>query len=179
MRRLFACAVVLISVSASSGTPTGLLERPWQWQTEQGETAQLSQWRGSPMIVSMVFTSCESRCPLTIAKLKSIEQALRRAGVVAQFALVTLDPGKDTPKRLAAYKREHRLPETWHLLSGSREATYELNRALAVNASPPDGHIDHEVRIMAVTPDGALAQSFSGWSFDDAAVVQALTSPGQ
>jgi protein SCO1/2 len=179
MRRLFACVALVISASASSGSSTSLIDRPWQWQTEQGETARLSQWRGSPMIVTMFFTSCESRCPLTIAKLKSIDQTLRRAGVVAQFALVSLDPSKDTPARLASYKKEHRLPETWHLMTGSREATYELNRALAVNASPPDGHIDHEVRIVAVTKDGALAQSFSGWSFDDDAVVKVLTSTGQ
>jgi protein SCO1/2 len=163
-------------VVASPAAPSSsLFERPWQWTDEHGELVTFSKWKGAPLVVSMFYRSCTTRCPLTLQKLQRIEAAFDRQRRSAQFLLVTLDPHNDTPSRLLAFKEgEHLSAVSWHLLNGDDAETRALEQFLELHASANDeGHIDHEVRIAVFDADGRRVRSFRGWGFeDDEAVVQ-------
>ena len=53
------------------------------------------------------LTLCTDICPLTTGNLLQVEQSLRAAHVAGKVQLIELsvDPGRDTPQRLAAYAR--------------------------------------------------------------------------
>jgi len=53
------------------------------------------------------LTLCQDSCPLTTGNLLQVEQSLRADHATAKVQIVelTIDPGRDTPARLAAYSK--------------------------------------------------------------------------
>jgi len=162
-----ACQPALGPVSA------GLLSSEGTFTDETGRAVSLESFRGSPLVVTAIFTSCTVRCPLTVQKLHEVDDAFGRAGVRVPIVILTLDPHTDTIERLQRFKAERKLPDHWHLIRGSDRDTQSLARKLLVHAAYDVGHIDHDVRIAVLDRDGKITRSFSGWSFDaGSAVVQ-------
>jgi protein SCO1/2 len=144
----------------------GLFDMPWTWTDELGVEGRLSRWRGTPVVLSMVYASCTDRCPLTIDKLRRVDDSYRRRGRAIELVLVTLDPQNDTVARLRRFKEAQRLPARWHLLRGSLSDTRELGRLLHIRGAYDSGHVDHDVRIAVYDARGQLVRSFEGWDFD-------------
>jgi protein SCO1/2 len=157
-----------VSAAPSTLQPSG------QWVDETGRLTSLASLAGAPFILSAVFTSCTLRCPLTLEKLRAVDDAFRRRGAPVSVRLLTLDPRTDTPERLRRFKEEHHLPESWHFLRGSVDDTRALARSLGVHVAYDDAHIDHDVQIAVFDGNGRLTRRFSSWSFDvdDAVVTQ-------
>lgn len=68
-----------------------------------GERVSLSDFRGKYVILYFGYTFCPDVCPLTLADLS---QAMRLLGPKAddvQVMMVSVDPERDTPERLANY----------------------------------------------------------------------------
>jgi protein SCO1 len=162
------CGQATAPVAPEAASPgASLFERPWRWTDERGSEVAFSRWRGAPLIVTAVYTSCTERCPLTVEKLRKVDDAFRRSGIDGQIVLVTLDPAQDTLERLQRFREARHLPSSWHTLRGSLEETRELGRLLRVRATYDDGHIDHDVRIAVFDHDGRLVRNFEGWDFDE------------
>src|SRR5690606_34449741 len=62
-------------------------------------------FRGRPLIVSLVYTSCSSVCPVTTQNLKRAVARARKALGDNSFTVLTVgfDARNDTPGRLAAF----------------------------------------------------------------------------
>ena len=144
-----------------------LFDRPWSWADEEGRAVTFAQWRGSPLVVTTIYTSCSRTCPLTVAKLRTVYESFQRRGRDAQFLLVTLDPIFDTTERLREYKESRKLPGQWHLLRGRPRETRELADLLDVHVMDMDPHILHDARIAVFDARGVLARSFECCDFDD------------
>jgi protein SCO1/2 len=175
--RLLSLALVVAQAGASvsRADPVSLFQPRWRWQDEHAKIVDFSQWRGAPLVVTVIYTSCRLRCPMTTVKLQKLDAAFARTGQRAHIILVTLDPQHDTPERLLAYKSARRLPEeTWHLLRGSDAQTKKLCRALNIRVLDDESHIDHEVKIRIFDSAGVLAGSYDGWRFDEESAVNAL-----
>jgi protein SCO1/2 len=157
-------------VGISRATPS-LFDEPWSWVDDHGVATTFGAFRGEPLVVTAIYTSCTVRCPFTVEKLEEVARAYQRSGRTARFFLVTLDPHTDTPERLHRFKEARHLPEDWHLLAGSDLDTRALSRRLDVRAMWDDGHIDHDVRIGVFDANGRLVRSYADWSFDAGAAV--------
>lgn len=83
-----------------------------------GHPARLADFRGKPLMVVFVYALCEDICPLTAAKvawtLDHLGPAARKLNVVA----ITVQPQTDTPRRVIAFSRKHRLLHRWRYLIG-------------------------------------------------------------
>ncbi len=143
-----------------------LYEQSGAFTDEHGEPTSLERFHGAPFILTAGYTTCSTRCPLTVEKLRGVEETLRARGQAVPILFLTLDPRTDTSERLERWKGEHHLPADWHFLRGSDVATRKLARSLEVHAAYDDGHIDHDVRIAVFDAQGRLARTLSGWSFD-------------
>ena len=136
-----------------------------EWLNESGTKVAILDYRGAPFVVTAVETSCVSRCPTTVEKLKAVDSALRRQGIAAKFILVSLDPRTDTPATLARFKVSRHLPQYWHLLSGSEVDTQAFADYLEVGAHE-EGSLDHDVRIAFFDSSGRQTRTFHDSSFD-------------
>jgi protein SCO1/2 len=143
--------------TAHSSTPTArtsLFSYPWVWLDDRGEHIAFSQWRGTPVVVAAIYTSCRETCPRTLARLREVYEQFGRDKRRAEFVVVTIDPETDTPERLRELRRSRDLPVTWHLLTGGSDETKQLANLLGVHVMQMEAHVVHDSKIMLFDGDG-------------------------
>jgi protein SCO1 len=132
-----------------------------RWRDQQGRSRQLSSLRGRPQVIAMIYTHCSTTCPFTVAEMKRIERESPRD---AGFVLVSLDPARDDPARLAMFARERGLDASrWTLLDGSDDAVRELATVLGVRyrrLSPEE--LAHSNALTLLDADGVVAYQHAG-----------------
>lgn len=144
-----------------------VFDLPFAWSDEQGQRVTFGAWRGRPLVLTMFFRSCQRFCPLTLSAMSNIASRLEARHITANFALVTLDPTRDTSPRLAEFKASHALPAaSWHLLRGERGETLELARLLGIHAVFQEEHIDHNVKLLVFDAQGMRVHEYVGWHVD-------------
>ncbi len=131
-RRAYALGLVALMVTACSSGPPGpppassgttetrtipatISHEPLVDQ--DGRTVTLASFRGKTVMVVPFLTLCTDICPLTTGNLLQVEQSLGSAHAASKVQIIELsvDPGRDTPKRLAAYA--HLTMATWELVT--------------------------------------------------------------
>jgi protein SCO1/2 len=103
----------------------------------------LASFRGKTVVLAPMLSLCQEVCPLTTENLSLIQQAVDRAGLAKQVAIVeySVDPERDTPARLAAYAKL--TGASWTFLTGSPANVTAMNSFFYVLAqqvaegSPP------------------------------------------
>jgi len=98
------------SSTASLAVGTALEPRPTpplELIDEHGTPTALSALRGKWVVLAPSMTLCHEVCPITTAALTALSTSLRQAGLGNRVAVVevTVDPWRDTPARLRAYRR--------------------------------------------------------------------------
>ena len=135
------------------------------WTSDVGREVKLEVLRGRPQVLALFFTSCEHSCPLIVADMKSIERALpgTMRGKV-DFLLVSIDPDRDTPEALRAFREKHLLAtEHWSLLRGTPEATRELATMVGFNYQPGSPtQFAHSLLVSIVNPAGDIIYQQAG-----------------
>ena len=158
---------VVIDDVGSRGVPVSIFDRGWVWQDEKGQPLTFARWRGAPVLVTAIYTECHATCPRTVDKLRRLYAALGKEGRVPEFILVTLDPRNDTPERLRRFKEAQKLPEAWHLVTGSLADTEELAELLDIHVLNSDAHIVHDARIVIFDGRGMPERTYSGFTLDE------------
>lgn len=144
---------------------------------QRGRSLSLAAFRGQPLLVTMFYSSCTSVCPMLIAQLKRVEQALPAAlRSKTQVLLVSLDPERDTVERLAELARRHAVDGTrWHFTRTSPSSVRELAALLGVRyRKMPGGEIGHSPLIAVLDRDGVLALRVEGSVGDPATLARAV-----
>jgi protein SCO1/2 len=100
-----------------------------KWKNQRGETVTMESLKGKPRLVVMLFTLCETACPLIVDDMKEIAQQL---GKDTEVSLFSLDSSRETPETLTAFAEKRRLPSNWSLYAGDKNAVAELAAALGV-----------------------------------------------
>jgi protein SCO1/2 len=74
---------------------------------EQGKPTSIAAYHGRWLVLAPSMTLCHEVCPMTTSVLSQLDRQLARAGLASKVAVaeVTVDPWRDTPYRLRAYKR--------------------------------------------------------------------------
>ena len=75
--------------------------------SEAGKPFSLRSWRGKWVILAPSMTLCHEVCPMTTGVLEEVEHRLRQVGLSKRVvvATATVDPWRDSPARLRAYRR--------------------------------------------------------------------------
>ena len=162
---------------AGSASPHSLYLLDAIWQTDEGATIKLSQFRGEPVVIAMFFATCEGTCILTVEHLREIEASLpsdTRRDV--RFVLVTFDPTHDSAPVLNAYRKNDNLsPKRWALLRGTTAATRQLAARLGIAYSiSPQGRIVHSNQITILDREGRVVSQQIGNHPDTSAAVHAV-----
>ncbi len=86
-----------------------------------GHRTSLSALRGKIVVLGSSMTLCQEICPLLAANFVLLARQAGTAGHAAdvQFVQLTIDPERDIPARLAAYRQLFRpAPANWSTLTG-------------------------------------------------------------
>lgn len=84
-----------------------------------GHVTDLDAYRGKYIVLAPFLSLCQDECPLVTGAFIALRHDVVAAGLGRQvvFMEITVDPGRDTPARLAAYSA--RFGADWPLLTGT------------------------------------------------------------
>lgn len=105
-----------------------------KWQNQEGKEILLKDLKGKNLVVVMIFTRCQTACPLLVGDMKKVkakitEKQLKNTSLV----FISVDPENDTPEVLKKYAQQHNIyGEPWILLRSDVESTREFANVLAV-----------------------------------------------
>jgi protein SCO1/2 len=133
--------------------------------------------RGHPTLVSMFYGSCPAACPLLIETIgRTLEQLPPAARDDVRVVLVSFDPARDTPDRLRALARTHRLDGRWTLAAASDADARTLAAVLGIRyRAVAGGQFVHTSAIVALDRDGRAMARLDGLG-DTAALAEALAA---
>jgi cytochrome c biogenesis protein CcmG, thiol:disulfide interchange protein DsbE len=116
----------------------------------QGRRTSLARLRGSYVVLAPFMTQCRETCPMTTAALGEIRSAMagRRVAVVE----ASVDPWRDTPAALRAYRRRTGTGVT--LLTGTHGQLRRLWRFFGVGFRWVDGDVQHTDGVFLIDPRG-------------------------
>src|SRR5690625_4328978 len=69
----------------------------------RGRPFRLQEQDGNIVVLFFGFTSCPDVCPTTLANFRQVKQHLGDDADRVRFVMVTVDPERDTPQRMAQY----------------------------------------------------------------------------
>lgn len=148
------------------------------WTDQHGDTVLLSELAGRPRVVAMVYTHCTWACPRILADMKRIEAEFSDLSPERSpgFVLVSIDPARDTPERLAAFAESARLdPSRWTLLTAPDDQVLELSVLLGVKYRAAEGgEFSHSNLLTVLDEHGAVAARVMGLNSDPEPALQAL-----
>lgn len=107
--------------SAGLGTtihhPVPIAVRRLPLTNQRGQRVDLASWPGRTVMLVPFLTLCQDVCPLTTGNLLAVQRSLEadHASSKVEIVELTVDPGRDTPARLAAYSRLTHA--TWQLVT--------------------------------------------------------------
>ena len=92
-------------------------------------------------VISVMYTSCTTVCPVTTALLSHVQAALGdRLGKEVSIVSLTVDPATDTPERLDAYAQKVGARPGWHWLTGPKEAVTHVLQGIDAYTSDFRAH---------------------------------------
>lgn len=113
-----------------------------------GKQVELSEFRGSPVALTFLYTECPDVCPVIAQRLGAAMDLLEDDAAKVAVVAVSLDPEHDTPERAMAFMRTFGLTgERQHYLIGSEADLAPVWSAYGVSALPSrPGALDPEGR---------------------------------
>lgn len=135
------------------------------WTDHRGETFQLSDLQGQPVVVVMFYGNCTQVCPILIRDARRVYEAVEENLQSELYVLaVTFDPKNDTPGVLKDYaiKKNLDVPQ-WHFTTGDPSDIRELAMLLGVQyAQKSKGHFSHSNLVTVLDSEGRIAQRLEG-----------------
>lgn len=134
---------------------------------QHGEPFSHEDFRGGWSFIYFGYTYCPDICPMSMAVLAGVRQALGEAGkaIDDRYYLVSVDPRRDTPERLGEYTAY--FDPDFRGLTGDKLALDTFTRAAGVVYQVPDAPADedylvgHSSTITLINPDGAIQAFFT------------------
>jgi protein SCO1/2 len=193
---LFFCSVAVLSMLLPAGARannTDAFDRDTALQISQaaigqslgnysfyaadGREVRLKDYLGTPLLISMIFTSCHHICPTTT-------QHLLRASEVAQEALgdnsfriisIGFDTVNDTPDAMRGFATQQGVDtDNWQFLSATPETIAHLSQDLGFQFFPSPRGFDHLIQTSMIDRQGRVYSQVYGMQFELPSLVEPL-----
>ena len=147
---------------------------------EKGEKVSLLQLTDRPGLISLVYFSCGSRCPLLLGNLA---ETLGKADINPDdYRVITISfDDRDTPAIASEKKRNYLkatgrpFPETnWRFLTGDKQNIAEFTRAVGFRFREEKNGFSHPRTLIFLSPGGTVSRYLYGMSFSPFDVRMAL-----
>jgi protein SCO1/2 len=122
---------------------------------------RLSDFLGRTVVLFFGYTHCPDVCPLTMSRVAQALKALESDADRVQAIMVSIDPERDSPGRMAEYVQSFN--PGFLGLSGSAEevsrvaASYGIFYARAAASGESDDYlVDHTATVTVISPEGSI-----------------------
>lgn len=155
-------------------------------QTANQKEFRLSDQQGKILLLFFGYTSCPDVCPITLATFKQVYDSLGEDAQKVRFVMITADPERDTPDKVAAYAA--RFNPEFIGLSGSIPELEAVWKDLGVFVEKQDSSsaagylVSHTASVYVLDQSGSLLMTFPyGTSANDMVddIKQILKNPAR
>ncbi len=151
---------------------------PLVFLDQHGDRRNLDEFRGRPVLLSLIFTACVHSCQVSTRQLDRLVRIARAALGEDSFTVLTVgfDQPVDTPEQMASYARRYGITDpNWHFLSSPDQATIDALMAQAGFVSTPSPRgFDHTVQVTIADRDGRIYRQVYGEVFPTPQLVEPL-----
>lgn len=155
---LAALAVVLFAHGAKdSGSssfegalrPQGIPPIAFDLKDQDGKSATLAQYKGQPVILTFMYSTCKDTCPLTAQQIKG---ALDDLGRDVPTLAISVDPANDTQLNARRFVNQQGLTKRMRFLLGSQAQLEPIWKAYGIR--PQGKAFDHSAYVVLVDAQG-------------------------
>jgi protein SCO1 len=138
--------------------PKGLRAPEFTLENQDGEPVSMREFRGRPVIVTFLYTTCEDTCPL---QAQTIRGALDQLGEDLPAIAIAVDPPNDTPELAKAFLVEQHAIGRMDFVLGTRAELRPLWQGFYIR--PQSVTQDHNARVTLVDKRGFQRIGYPGF----------------
>jgi protein SCO1 len=135
--------------------PPGATAPDFALRDQDGARATMDEYRGRPVAVTFVYSTCEDTCPALVDQVRG---ALDDTGADVPLLAVSVDPANDTPARARRFLNERRMTGRARFLLGSESELAPVWEGYGVR--PQQGELDHSATVVLVDGRGRQRVGF-------------------
>lgn len=167
------CAAAIIAVVVASGStgsgpqvivqhgfagalrPPEIPPKDFALRDQDGDMASLHQYRGQPVILTFMYSTCQNTCPIMADQIRG---AMNDLGHDVPALAVSVDPGNDTPLNAKRFLLKHALVGRMRFLLGSRAQLAPIWKAYGIQ--PQGSKFDHSAYVLLIDKRGRQRVGF-------------------
>jgi len=138
--------------------PPGVPPIDFALKDQDGKVTTLDQYRGKPVILTFMYSTCKDTCPLTAQQIKG---ALDQLGKDVPTLAISVDPANDTQLNARRFVNRQGLTKRMRFLLGSRAQLAPIWKAYGVQ--PQGKAFDHTSYVVLIDRRGVQRV---GWPVD-------------
>jgi protein SCO1/2 len=142
-----------------------------------GRKVRLSDYRGKPLVISMIYTHCPFVCATTTRNLSALKLSRDALGADS-FGVLTIgfDTENDTPEAMDDFARRMDVNLTnWEFVSADSETIKKLSKDLGFIFFPsPEGGFDHITQTTFIDGKGKVNLQVYGEEFENKTLLEPL-----
>jgi len=166
--------IALEQSQAAIGTITG----DYILSDLNGQPLALADLRGRPLVVSLIYTSCATVCPIVTDTLSKHVARARQTLGEEEFAVLSFgfDASGDTPRQLTGFSGTHKLKDldNWYVASADPETTAAFLADLGFSLRAAAGGFTHVTQTTVLDAEGRVYRQIYGENFPLPQLVQPL-----
>lgn len=144
----------------------------------QGNRVRLSDFRGKPLVISMIYSSCSDVCPVITQTIDAADSVAQDALGEDRYTIVTIgfDVAADNPAQMRSFARQYGVPldDHWLFLSGDLQSILKLSDDLGFQFFESPKGFDHLTQTSIIDADGRVYRHIYGETFETPHFVEPL-----
>ncbi len=149
----------------------------YSFKDGESRPVKLSDFKGRPVLINMIYSSCSHYCPITTQALAvGVEAAMDALGDDS-FSVLTIgfDVRNDKPSRMRAYGRAQNIDfPNWHFLAADSETVLAMTEQTGFIYYPSAQGYDHLAQTTLLDEDGRIVRQLYGADLTVPQVVEPL-----
>lgn len=143
-----------------------------------GKHVKLSDFRGKPLVISLIYSSCADVCPVITTTLQDVDEIARNALGDDSYNIITIgfDVSTDNPVRMSSFAKRYGVPldDHWKFLSGDLISIVGLSEDLGFQFYESPKGFDHLTQTTILDKNGVVYRQIYGDTFEAPHFVEPL-----
>ena len=135
--------------------PPGVRAPDFSLRDENGRRVTMREYRGTPVIVTFLYSDCTTECP---AQAQQIKGALDDLGHDVPALAISVNPPGDTPRSIRHFNEKMGVTGRIRWVRGSEDKLRRLWKGFAIVPQTPQR--EHLARIVLIDRDGVQRVGF-------------------
>ena len=149
----------------------------YRFTDSKGNEVTMADFRGKPLVVSFIYTSCADSCPIITQTLADAAASARDALGEDSFSVISIgfDSASDRPERMRYFANQQGIDVSdWKFLSGDLPTMTGLAENLGfIFYTSPKGY-DHLSQVTVIDGEGTVYRQVYGQTFELPLLVEPL-----